>query len=170
MENSMEQITLNGNPVHINGKLPAVGTKAPAFTLTNKDLADVTLGTFTDKFIVLNIFPSVDTTVCPVSVRKFNAMADKLSETRVLCISADLPFAQARFCGAEGLEKVENLSNFRSPDFNENYGCLLTDSILKGLLTRCVVVLDENRNTIHTELVSEIGNEPNYKAVEAIIK
>jgi len=166
----MAQVTRRGSPVNISGELPKVGSKAPAFKLVGGDLADVTLETFAGKRKVLNIFPSVDTPTCATSVRKFNAQANDLNNAVVLCISADLPFAQARFCGAEGLENVKNLSTMRGADFMENYGVAIADGPMVGLTTRAVVVLDENDNVLHSELVPEIGQEPNYDAALAVLK
>ncbi|WP_346831024.1 thiol peroxidase [Pseudomonas abietaniphila] len=166
----MAQVTRRGSPVQISGELPKVGSKAPAFKLVGGDLSDVTLETFAGKRKVLNIFPSVDTPTCATSVRKFNAQANDLNNAVVLCISADLPFAQARFCGAEGLENVKNLSTMRGADFMQAYGVAIADGPMVGLTTRAVVVLDENDNVLHSELVPEIGQEPNYDAALAVLK
>jgi len=166
----MSQVTLRGNPVKVDGNFPTVGDKAPAFKLVGKDLADVTLANFSGKRKVLNIFPSVDTPTCATSVRHFNESASQLDNTVVLCISADLPFAQARFCGAEGLDNVVTLSTLRGHEFLKNYGVALADGPLAGLTARAVVVLDEQDKVIHTELVGEIANEPNYDAVLAVLK
>ncbi|MFM9488183.1 thiol peroxidase [Pseudomonas monachiensis] len=166
----MAQVTLKGNPVQVNGQLPQAGSKAPAFSLVAGNLSDVTLKDFAGKRKVLNIFPSVDTPTCATSVRKFNAQASDVANTVVLCISADLPFAQARFCGAEGLENVQNLSTLRGAEFIENYGVAIADGPLKGLTARAVVVLDENDNVLHSELVGEIADEPNYEAALAVLK
>ena len=166
----MAQVTLKGNAVKVEGELPQVGTQAPDFILTANDLSDATLATFAGKRKVLNIFPSVDTPTCAASVRKFNAQANELNNTVVLCISTDLPFAQARFCGAEGLENVKSLSDFRDSDFAVDYGVSIADGPLKGLTARAVVVLDENDTVLHSELVSEIGQEPNYEAALAVLK
>ncbi|PIB48930.1 peroxidase [Pseudomonas sp. 2588-5] len=166
----MAQVTLRGNPVQVEGELPKTGTQAPDFTLTAGDLSDATLATFAGKRKVLNIFPSVDTPTCATSVRKFNAQANELNNAVVLCISTDLPFAQARFCGSEGLENVKNLSDFRDSDFAVDYGVSIADGPLKGLTARAVVVLDEKDNVLHSELVSEIGQEPNYEAALAVLK
>jgi thiol peroxidase len=166
----MAQVTLRGNPVQVEGELPQVGTQASDFTLTAGDLSDATLATFAGKRKVLNIFPSVDTPTCATSVRKFNAQANELNNAVVLCISTDLPFAQARFCGSEGLENVKNLSDFRDSDFAVDYGVAIADGPLKGLTARAVVVLDENNNVLHSELVGEIGQEPNYEAALAVLK
>jgi thiol peroxidase len=166
----MAQVTHRGNPIKVNGELPTVGSAAPAFTLVAGNLADVTLATFAGKRKVLNIFPSIDTPTCATSVRKFNAQANELTNAVVLCISADLPFAQARFCGAEGLENVQNLSTMRGREFIENYGVAIVEGPLSGLTTRAVVVLDENDKVLHSELVPEIGQEPDYDAVLAVLK
>ncbi|MDR9752800.1 thiol peroxidase [Pseudomonas sp. SZMC_28357] len=166
----MAQVTHRGNPIQVNGELPQTGSKAPAFSLVAGDLSDATLATFAGKRKVLNIFPSVDTPTCATSVRKFNAQANDISNAVVLCISADLPFAQARFCGAEGLENVKNLSTMRGAEFINNYGVAIAEGPLKGLTARAVVVLDENDNVLHSELVSEIGQEPNYEAALAVLK
>jgi len=166
----MATVTHRGNPIKVNGVLPSVGSAAPAFSLVAGDLADVTLATFAGKRKVLNIFPSIDTPTCATSVRKFNAQANDLTNTVVLCISADLPFAQARFCGAEGLENVKNLSTLRGREFIENYGVAIAEGPLTGLTARAVVVLDEDDKVLHSELVSEIGHEPNYDAVLAVLK
>ena len=164
----MAQITFHDNTVHTSGDLPTVGQTAPAFSLTAADLSDKTLADFAGKRKVLNIFPSVDTGVCAQSVRTFNQRASSLDNAVVLCISADLPFAQARFCGAEGLDNVVNLSTFRS-SFAADYGVALTDSPLRGLTARAVVVLDENDKVLHSELVGEIANEPDYDAALAVL-
>ena len=166
----MAQVTLKGNPVQVEGELPQAGSQAPDFTLTAGDLSDATLASFAGKRKVLNIFPSVDTPTCATSVRKFNAQANELNNTVVLCISSDLPFAQARFCGSEGLENVKSLSDFRSAAFSQDYGVDITDGPLRSLTARAVVVLDENNNVLHSELVSEIGQEPNYEAALAVLK
>ena len=166
----MAQVTLKGNPVQVNGELPAVGSVAAAFSLVAGNLSDVTLADFAGKRKVLNIFPSVDTPTCAASVRKFNAEANALPNTVVLNISADLPFAQARFCGAEGLENVQNLSTLRGREFIEHYGVAIADGPLAGLTARAVVVLDENDNVLHSELVKEIAEEPNYEAALAVLK
>jgi thiol peroxidase len=166
----MAQVTHKGNPIQVKGQLPQAGSKAPAFSLVAGNLSDVTLANFAGKRKVLNIFPSIDTPTCATSVRKFNAQANDLNNAVVLCVSADLPFAQARFCGAEGLENVQNLSTFRFPEFLENYGVAIAEGPLKGLTARAVVVLDENDTVLHSELVSEIGQEPNYETALAVLK
>lgn len=166
----MAQVTLKGNPVQVKGELPKVGAQAPAFSLVGAGLADVTLASLAGKRKVLNIFPSVDTPTCATSVRKFNAQANELNNTVVLCISADLPFAQARFCGADGLENVQNLSLLRGREFFGDYGVEIADGPLAGLTARAVVVLDENDKVLHSELVGEIAEEPNYEAALAVLK
>ncbi|MNH14243.1 Thiol peroxidase [compost metagenome] len=166
----MAQVTLKGNPVQVKGELPKVGAQAPAFSLVGAGLADVTLASLAGKRKVLNIFPSVDTPTCATSVRTFNKKAGELNNTVVLCISADLPFAQARFCGAEGLENVQNLSLLRGREFFGNYGVEIADGPLAGLTARAVVVLDENDKVLHSELVGEIADEPNYDAALAVLK
>lgn len=160
----MAEITLKGNPIHTSGNLPAIGSKAPDFCLTAGDLSEKTLADFSGKKIVLNIFPSVDTPVCATSIRRFNSDASGRDNAVVLCISADLPFAQGRFCGAEGLKHVVNLSNFRNREFGDSYGVRILDGPLAGLLSRAVVVLDESGNVCHAEQVPEIAQEPNYEA------
>lgn len=158
----MAQITLKGNPINTCGELPVVGTLAPDFCLTGIDLADVTLKSYSGKRIILNIFPSVDTEVCATSVRRFNAEASKLPNTIVLCISLDLPFALKRFCGAEGLDNVHPVSEMRARGFGEAYGVRIIDGPLAGLLSRAVVVIDENGRVSYTQQVPEIVEEPNY--------
>ncbi len=165
----MASITLGGNPVHTNGELPAVGSKAIDFSLVKTDLGTATLADFAGSKVVLNIFPSVDTGTCAASVRKFNEKASALANTKVLCISRDLPFAQKRFCGAEGLDNVINLSDFIDGSFGKNYGLEILDGPLAGLHSRVVIVLDENGIILHTEQVKEIANEPNYEAALAVL-
>jgi thiol peroxidase len=158
----MAEITFRGNPIHTVGELPAVGEPAPAFTLAGTDLGDVSKDTYAGQPVVLNIFPSIDTQVCATSVRTFNErVAD--SGVAVLCVSEDLPFASARFCGAEGIENVKPASAFRS-SFGGDYGVTITDGPLAGLLARSVVVVDGAGNVAYTELVPEIAQEPNYDA------
>jgi thiol peroxidase len=159
----MAQVTLGGNPVHTSGELPSVGAAAPSFTVTGGDLGDVTSDSLAGKNVVLNIFPSIDTPTCAASVRAFNERAAGLEDTVVLCVSADLPFAQGRFCGAEGIENVQTGSTFRS-DFGDDYGVTLTDGRLAGVLARAVVVIGPDGTVKHTELVPEIANEPDYDA------
>lgn len=165
-----QTVKFKGTPVSVMGQLPAVGSHAPAFTLVASDLSDVNLGQFAGKRKVLNIFPSVDTGVCATSVRKFNQLAGETDNTVVLCISMDLPFAQARFCGAQGLDKVITLSAFRHPDFLLNYGVGFTSGPLKGLTTRAVLVLDQHDVVIHSELVNETSSEPDYALAMSVLK
>lgn len=160
----MASITLGGNPVSTIGNLPAVGTKAPAFELTGSDLGKVTSSDFEGKKVVLNIFPSLDTGVCAASVRQFNAAAAKLENTVVVCVSKDLPFAHKRFCVAEGIDKVVTASDFREGKFGKDYGLTIADGPMAGLLSRCVVVLDENGIVKYTEQVPEIAQEPDYES------
>ena len=166
----MAIVKLKGNPISTVGELPVVGTQAPDFILTKKDLSDVRLLEFRGKRVVLNIFVSLDTDVCAQSVRRFNEAASKLDNTVVLCISKDLPFAQGRFCVAEGLEDVVTLSAFRYRSFGNSYGVRITDGPLNGLLSRAVVVLDENGQVIFTEQVPEITQEPDYDAALASLE
>ena len=160
----MATITLKGNPIHTCGQLPTVGSQAPDFVLTKTDLADVSLKDFAGKRIVLNIFPSIDTSVCATSVRKFNAEAGNLKNTVMLCVSLDLPFAHGRFCGAEGLNNVISVSELRNRVFGEAYGVRIIDGPLAGLLSRAVVIIDEKGKVKYTEQVPEIAQEPNYAA------
>lgn len=160
----MATTAFKGSPVNTVGELPGVGSQAPEFAVTGSDLSDVALESGTRT--VLNIFPSLDTGVCAMSVRKFNELAAGLDNTRVLCISRDLPFAQGRFCGAEGIENVTVGSDFRT-DFGEKYGVTMTDGPLAGLLARSVVVLDEQGKVVYTELVPEITQEPDYDSAIA---
>ena len=157
-------VTLGGKPFQVSGSFPEKGQAAPAFTLVGKDLANVSLSSFAGQRKVLNIFPSIDTPTCATSVRKFNEKASGPSNTVVLCVSADLPFAQARFCGAEGLDRVVTLSTMRGREFLEAYGVALSDGPLAGLAARAVVVLDGDDKVLHSELVAEIKNEPDYDA------
>lgn len=166
----MSIVTLGGNPAHTSGELPAIGAPVPPFSLVKGDLSLLSNSDLAGKKVVLNIFPSVDTPTCATSVRKFNAAASNLDNTVVVCVSADLPFAQGRFCGAEGLSNVVTASSFRSPAFGADFGVTLTDTVLQGLLARAVVVMDEDGNVIHTELVAEIAHEPNYDAALAALK
>ncbi|WP_396160612.1 thiol peroxidase [Flavobacterium sp.] len=160
----MSTVTLGGNPVNTNAALPAIGSAAPQFQLVGNDLSEISLQDFKGQRVILNIFPSIDTPTCATSVRTFNKMANDLTNTKVLCISKDLPFAQKRFCGSEGLENVVNLSDFRDGSFGTDYGVTLIDSVLKGLHARAIVVIDETGKVAYSELVSEIANEPNYEA------
>lgn len=165
----MAAITLGGNPIHTVGSLPGVGTPAPAFTLVGQDLKNASLSDFAGKTVVLNIFPSLDTSTCAASVRTFNQRAASLDNTVVLCISADLPFAQKRFCGAEGIENAVTLSAFRSADFGSAYGVTMVDGALAGLLSRAVVVIDPSGTVAYTEQVPEIASEPDYDAALAAV-
>ena len=164
-----QTVTLGGNPIQIGGTLPKTGSTAPAFKLVAKDLSDVTLDNYAGKRKVLNIFPSIDTPTCATSVRKFNAEAAQLKNTVVLCVSADLPFAQSRFCGAENLDNVQTLSTMRGRDFLQHYGVAIESGPIAGVAARAVVVLDENNRVLHSELVSEIKNEPDYAAALAAL-
>lgn len=166
----MAQVTLKGNPIHTSGELPVVGDAAPAFTLTRTDLSDVSLPDFKGQRVVLNIFPSLDTPTCATSVRAFNSRASQAANTVVLCVSADLPFAAGRFCTTEGLDKVVPASVFRNPDFGQAYGVTLVDGPLRGLLARSIVVFDEHGKVLHTELVPEIAQEPDYDAALKALK
>lgn len=164
----MATVSLKGNPIHTSGDLPAAGQKAPGFTLVKADLSELTLAEYKGTRVVLNIFPSVDTPTCAQSVRRFNEQASQLNNTVVICISKDLPFAQARFCGAEGLDDVVTGSAFRG-DFADTYGVHLVDGPLAGLTARAVVVIDENGQVIYQQLVSEIADEPDYdRALQAL--
>ena len=165
----MAQVTLKGNPVQVDGQLPQAGQQAPAFSLVAKDLSDVTLASLAGKRKVLNIFPSIDTPTCANSVRKFNQHASDAANTVVLCISADLPFAQGRFCGAEGLDNVLTLSTMRGSEFIEANGVAIKSGPLTGVTARGVVVLDENDRVLYSELVGEIANEPDYAAALAAL-
>lgn len=158
----MAQTKFKGEPVQTAGNLPAPRTKAPAFSLTRTDLSDVSLESLAGKKVVLNIFPSVDTPVCAMTVRKFNTEIDRHPNAVVVCASMDLPFAHARFCGAEGLENVVSASAFRSPDFGADYGVRISEGPLAGLFARAVVVIDQQGTVIYSELVSEITAEPDY--------
>lgn len=164
----MATITLQGNPLETCGELPAVGSAAPAFTLTKTDLSDVTLQDFAGKTVILNIYPSVDTGVCAASTRKFNELASGKADVAVLCVSADLPFAHSRFCGAEGLDNVVSLSDFRNKDFGNAYGVTITTGVLAGLLSRAIVVIKDG-NVTYTEQVPEIAQEPDYDAALAAV-
>jgi thiol peroxidase len=165
----MAKVTLKGNPLNTAGDLPKVGSAAPAFTLVRTDLSEVSAKDLAGQRVVLNIFPSLDTPTCAASVRKFNARANEKPNTTILCVSADLPFAQKRFCGAEGLDNVVPASTFRSQDFGQTYGVTLLDGPLKGLLARAVVVVDGAGKVVHTELVPEIAQEPDYNAALAVL-
>jgi thiol peroxidase len=163
----MASITLGGNPIHTSGELPKVGTKLADFKLVKNDLSLASLGDFAGSKLVLNIFPSIDTGTCATSVRKFNESASQLENTKVICISRDLPFAQKRFCGAEGLENVVNLSDFKDGSFGKSNGLEIVDGVLAGLHSRAIIVVDEKGTVVYTEQVPEIANEPNYEAALA---
>lgn len=165
----MATVTLKGNPVRTSGELPQVGAPCPAYSLTKLDLSEVTSAELKGKRVVLNIFPSIDTPTCATSVRTFNKRASEKPNTVILCVSADLPFAQKRFCGAEGLENVVPASTFRNPDFLSSFGVRLEEGGLRGLTARAVVVVDEQGVVRHTELVSEIAHEPNYDSALAVL-
>jgi len=165
----MANITLRGNPVQTNGDLPAVGEKAPEFLLTDGSLKDYALADFSGQAKLLNIFPSVDTGVCATSVRTFNERASQCPNALVLTVSADLPFALSRFCGAEGLDNIKPLSMLRNRDFATDYGVLMLDGPLAGLTARAVVVIDADNRVRYTELVSEIAQEPDYSAALAAL-
>lgn len=158
----MTKITLKGNSIHTSGELPKIGSLAQDFKLTANDLTIKTLNDFKGKTLVLNIFPSIDTGTCAASVRNFNKAAANLTNTSVLCISRDLPFAQARFCGAEGIENVFMLSDFNTGQFGKDYGLEIVDGPLAGLHSRCIVVINTEGLVIYTEQVAEITEEPNY--------
>ena len=166
----MAKITLKGNPINTNSELPKIGSKAPDFKLTTADLKDVSLADFKGKKKLLNIFPSIDTPTCAMSTRKFNELAAKYANTVLLMVSADLPFAMSRFCGAENTKIVQTLSMMRDRHFAKDYGVLITEGPLTGITARAVVVLDENDKVLYTELVPEIANEPNYDKALACLK
>ena len=165
----MAEITLKGNPVQTFGDLPEVGTKAPDFTLTGSDLQEIRLTDVLGETVILNIFPSLDTAVCAMSVRRFNAEAAARPGVKVLCISADLPFAHARFCETEGIDNAVNLSSFRAHDFGKDYGVAITSGPLRGLLARAVVIMNKNGSVLYTEQVPEITQEPDYEAALAAL-
>ena len=165
----MSSITLGGNPINTSGELPKTGSQLADFKLVKTDLSIATLADYAGKKVVFNIFPSIDTGTCAASVRKFNATAANLNNTVVLCISRDLPFAQKRFCGAEGIENVENLSDFKDGSFGKTNGLEITDGVLAGLHSRAVIVIDEKGTILHTEQVNEIADEPNYEAALAVL-
>ncbi len=165
----MSTITLGGNPINTSGELPKIGSQLADFKLVKTDLSIATLADYAGKKVVFNIFPSIDTGTCAASVRKFNATAANLNNTVVLCISRDLPFAQKRFCGAEGIENVENLSDFKDGSFGKTNGLEIIDGVLAGLHSRAVIVIDEKGTILHTEQVNEIADEPNYEAALAVL-
>ena len=165
----MVKITLKGNPVETIGELRQKGSTAPDFNVVKSDLSEITRKDYSGKRLILNIFPGIDTPTCATSVRRFNQEASRLANAAVLCVSADLPFAGGRFCGAEGIKNVETGSTFRSPSFGKDYGVEITTGALKGLLSRAIVVIDESGKVIHTEQVTEIADEPNYEAAIAVL-
>ncbi len=165
----MATITHGGNPVQTIGSLPEVGSTAPAFSLTQNDLTLISLNDYSGKKLILNIFPSIDTGTCATSVREFNKRAAGLENTTVLCISRDLPFAQKRFCGAEGINNVQTLSDYATGEFGKNYGVEMLDGKLRALHARSIVVMDENQKVLYTELVPNISDEPNYDAAIAAL-
>ncbi|PIB37536.1 lipid hydroperoxide peroxidase [Reichenbachiella sp. 5M10] len=165
----MSTITLKGNEIHTSSELPTVGSQAPDFNLVKSDLSGVSLAEFAGSKLILNIFPSVDTGTCAASVRKFNQEASKLDNTKVLCVSRDLPFALGRFCGAEGIENVTTASDFVDGSFGQNYGLDIIDGPLRGLHSRCIIVLDEKGTVLYTEQVAETVDEPNYDAAMAAL-
>ena len=165
----MASITLGGNPIHTSGELPVIGSKLADFKLVKNDLSIASLADFAGSKLVLNIFPSIDTGTCATSVRKFNESASKLDNTKVLCISRDLPFAQKRFCGAEGIENVINLSDFSDGSFGKTNGLEIVDSVLAGLHSRAIIVVDADGTVVYTEQVPEIADEPNYDAALAAL-
>ncbi len=166
----MAQVTFKGSPLNTSGELPKVGDKAPDFVLTKTDLADVSLRDFAGKRIVLNIFPSIDTPVCATTVRRFNAEINNYPNAVVLCVSRDMPFAHARFCGAEGLDNVISVSELRNSEFGKRYGVRITDGPLAGLFARAVVIIDEQGTVRYTQLVLEIAEEPDYEAALGQLK
>jgi thiol peroxidase len=165
----MAQITLKGNPINTIGELPKIGEKAKDFALVQNNLSSVSLKDFEGQRLVLNIFPSIDTGTCASSVRAFNKQAADLKNTKVLCISRDLPFAQARFCGAEGIENAITVSDFVSGQFGKDYNLTIENGPLANLHSRCVIVLDEKHNVVYTEQVGDIVDEPNYEAALAVL-
>ncbi|MBP6230836.1 MAG: thiol peroxidase [Paludibacteraceae bacterium] len=166
----MASIHFKGEKVNTNGELPVVGSSAPNFTLVSTGLADVSLSEFKGKNIVMSINPSLDTSVCAATARKFNTTLSELTNTAVLYITKDLPFAHSRFCATEGIENVVNLSDYRNPEFATQYGVLLQDGVLKGLMARAIVVINADGKVVYTEMVNEITNEPNYDKVIAALK
>lgn len=166
----MQTVYFKGAPVEVYGEMPTVGTQAPAFELTTAALGETTLDDYKGSRLVLNIFPSLDTDVCAASVRRFNKDAASYDNTKVLCVSMDLPFAMSRFCSANGIDGVSVASAFRSPEFGQKYGVTIVDGPMKGLLARAVVVIDENGKVVYRQLVDEITHEPDYEAVHEVLK
>jgi thiol peroxidase len=165
----MATLTFNGSPIHTTGKLPTVGFPCPPFTLTKGDLSELSIVDLEGSRVILNIFPSLDTAICAKGVRTFNARASEVPNMVVLCVSADMPFAQARFCREEGIEDVVPVSTFRHPEFGEDFGVEMVDGPLRGLLARSLIVLDENGTVVHTQLVSELACEADYDGALDII-
>ena len=165
----MATISSRGEIVETSGELPVVGDAAPDFLLRKADLSPVSLADYSGSRLVLNIFPSIDTPTCAMSVRQFNGRATSMPNTHVLCVSADLPFALSRFCGAEGIDKVETASVYRAPEFGQDYGVYMAEGRLGGLLARALIVVDETGKVIHTELVPEIAQEPDYDSAIAVL-
>jgi len=166
----MATLTLKGNAIHTSGDLPKVGQAAPTFTLTKTDLSEASLQQWQGKRVLLNVFPSIDTPTCAMSVRKFNQDAAALHNVEVLCVSMDLPFAQTRFCGAEGLKNVTPVSAFRHPEFGQHYGVKIMDGPLNGLFARAVVIIDEAGKILYTQWVKEVAHEPDYAAALSVLK
>ena len=166
----MATITLNGRPLHTNGDLPAIGSKAADFTMSRDDLTEIRLNDCLGKSIIMNIFPSLDTPTCAAAMKRFNELAGNHANIEVLCVSADLPFAQKRFCTTERLKNVTPVSTFRNPEFGDNYGIKIVDGPMAGLLARAVVVLDEHGTVIYNQLVHEIADEPDYQAIINCLK
>ena len=166
----MAKITLGGTETNTIGNLPEVGSQAPDFQLVSKDMKEITLANYHGQKVIMNIYPSIDTGICAMSTTKFNQEASKLENTRIICVSKDLPFALSRYCEAEGIDNLDNLTNFRdSGDFGKDYGVEIVDGAFKGLNARAVVVVDEDGKVTYTELVPEVGQEPNYeKALAAL--
>ncbi|HHZ5482620.1 TPA: thiol peroxidase [Escherichia coli] len=166
----LQIVSFLGTPTMVANSIPQMGSKAQSFTLVAKDLSDITLNQFVGKRKVLNIFPSIDTDVCAASVRRFNKLATEIDNTVVLCISADLPFAQSRFCDTENLNNIITLSTFRNIEFLQTYGVKIADGPLKGLAARAIIIIDENDNVLFSELVNEITTEPDYETVLSVLE
>ncbi|RDI43753.1 thiol peroxidase [Aquicella lusitana] len=166
----MAEIRLNGEPIHTTGELPPVGAEAPDFTVTKTDLSEIRLKNYLGKKIILNIFPSLDTSTCAAAMRRFNEIASNFKDILILCVSADLPFAQKRFCAAEHLDNVQPVSVFRHPAFGKDYGVTIADGPLAGLLSRAAIVLDEHGKILYKEQVEEITEEPDYSAIVSALK
>lgn len=166
----MATVSLKGNAINTKGELPAIGSQAPNFELAATDLSNKTLNDYKESRVIMNIFHSIDTGTCANSVRQFNKEASKLDNVKILCISKDLPFAMSRFCAAEGIENIENLSDFRDGNFGENYNLTYVDGPIRGLLARAIIVLDKEGKVLHTEQVQEVVEEPNYEAALNALK